>query len=127
LRTNLDDPRRGVVVNGFISRRRLAALLGVKTATVGSWDRRGRGVGGRGPIYLGTTNVIYRQEDVEAFLRAKADLPPAFVAPQERAARAAARLGGRSGVPKAPTASTSDNCGRDESAATVAAEREGEP
>ena len=80
-------------MNGFISRRQFAALVGVKTATVGSWDRRGRGVAGRGPIYINATNVVYREEDVEKFLNAMCEKPAAFVGPRERSVKAAGRLG----------------------------------
>ena len=74
-------------MKGFISRQRLAELLDLKTATLGSWDRRGRGVGGRGPVYLSATSVVYRIEDVEEFLEKKLNLSPSFLSPQDRGAR----------------------------------------
>lgn len=98
-------------MKSFITRRRLATLLDVKTATVGSWDRHGRGVDGHGPIYLSATNVVYLIEDVERFLKGKYDQPPAFVAPQERAAGAEALLNGRPDSLKTPPASNPDDQG----------------
>lgn len=68
-------------MNGFISRREFAAFVRVKTATVGAWDRRGRGVGGRGPIYISATNVVYRREDVEAWIRDRESRTPDFALP----------------------------------------------
>lgn len=68
-------------MTGFVSRREFAALVGVKTATVGAWDRRKRGVGGRGPIYLSKTNVVYRREDVEEWIRDRENRTPDFAPP----------------------------------------------
>lgn len=115
----------------FIPRRTLAAAFGVKTATLGFWDRHKRGVLGRGPIYISRTRVVYRVEDVEAFLKSK-DLPLSFVTPQERvAARSAAtsspreraartqrRPSARSGSTEAPATSTQDEGGREASGLT---------
>lgn len=125
-------------MKGFISRQRLAELLDLKTATLGSWDRHGRGVGGRGPVYLSATSVVYRIEDVEAFLQRKVNLPPTFVSPQEQGARhrgvseSASEPRGRPrrrapelGGSEVPTTSTAE--GVKESASVIATEREGKP
>ena len=117
-------------MKGFISRPRLAALLDMKTASLGARDRHGKGVGGRGPIYLGATKVVYRLEDAERFLESLGVSAPAFLNPQERGAvrwPAAPRPDKRGVRPQRPAA-TSDLLkapSEDESAPNVAPEREG--
>jgi hypothetical protein len=111
-------------VRGFISRTRLARLLDRKPGTLAMWDRKGRGVGGRGRIFVNDRAVVYAMEDAEKFM-ASLGLPVSFVAPQERLA---ARGGdvprpeqgeagtphppeARSGHTQEPAASTTDESG----------------
>ena len=85
-------------MNGFISRREFAAALGVKVATVGAWDRRGRGVGGRGAIHVSTTHVVYRREDVEEWIKKKESHTPEFAPPGVAGVEGTSRArGGRRG------------------------------
>lgn len=53
----------------MISRRALAHGLGMKPPSLGRADRRGEGPGR--PIHVSATHVVYREEDVAAWLRAR--------------------------------------------------------
>jgi hypothetical protein len=95
-------------VKGFMLRPALAELLGVQTGTLAAWDRKGKGVGGRGRIFIGETSVAYRIEDVERFIEERYGLPSdAFVGQDVRAVRLAERLA-RSGATKPPDAPEAD-------------------
>lgn len=50
-----------------IRRTELAANMGLKTATIAMWDRKGRGPAGR--FYLTKTMVAYPAEEVEKWFR----------------------------------------------------------
>jgi hypothetical protein len=114
-------------VKGFMLRPALAELLGVQTGTLAAWDRKGKGVGGRGRIFIGETSVAYRIEDVERFIEERYGLPSdAFVGQDVRAVRLAERLT-RSGVTKPPDAPAEDAHEHDAPVAvTTPSEEEGE-
>lgn len=57
----------------FISAKALAALLGVKIATLSKWRRLEKGP--EGWIHLSGTLVVYPISEVEKFLAAKAEHP----------------------------------------------------
>lgn len=88
-------------MRAFVTRRQLATWLGVKTPTVGAWDRRGKGVGGKGPIYRAASVVVYEREDVEKFLESLGVSPAAFIPPQANGAGARNQDEARSGFSEA--------------------------
>lgn len=111
-------------MKSFVTRKQLAALLGLKVGTLGRWDRTpGREIGK--PVYLSQTCVAYTRADAEAFLERIGIAAHSFLSPAERGARPQRRPDERSGVLKAPTTPTPDDCGRKEDSPVLAAEREG--
>jgi hypothetical protein len=114
----------------YVARRDIASALGIQSATIASWDRRGRGPGK--PIYITQRHVVYLETEVQEFFRERGVWEPVWISPQERLAGrgTATRPPQERGVRSQRPAATSDLLkapSEGENAPNVAPEREGEP